>query len=151
MKTKYLSNFKKSSRSIRSSKRVGRGIGSGVGGHTVGKGMKGQKSRSGGKTPIWFEGGQTPLVRRMPYKRGFVNINKKDVQIINVDRFEKLDIKGKTIIPQLLAQKGIVKNVKGLKVKILGKGSVTKKVILKGFLYSKTAKEKIETAGGKAN
>jgi len=125
-------------------KRVGRGPGSGMG-KTSTRGHKGLKARSGGNVRPGFEGGQMPLYRRLP-KRGFHNIFKTDNAVLNVrdlNRFED----GATIDIDSLRNVRMVKGqVDG--VKILGKGEVTKKFFLKNILVSKTAREKIETAGG---
>ena len=125
--------------------RVGRGHGSGNG-KTAGKGHKGQKARSGSPRP-GFEGGQTPLYRRIP-KRGFTCINHKDIVAINVsvlDRFED----GAEVAVDTLVECGIVKNPRD-GVKILGNGELTKKLTVKANAFSKSAVEKIEALGGKA-
>ena len=125
--------------------RVGRGHGSGNG-KTAGKGHKGQKARSGSPRP-GFEGGQMPLYRRIP-KRGFTCINHKDIVAINVsvlDRFEG----GAEVTVDTLVECGIVKNPRD-GVKILGNGELTKKLTVKANAFSKSAAEKIEALGGKA-
>ena len=125
--------------------RVGRGHGSGNG-KTAGKGHKGQKARSGSPRP-GFEGGQKPLYRRIP-KRGFTCINHKDIVAINVsvlDRFED----GAEVTVDTLVECGIVKNPRD-GVKILGNGELTKKLTVKANAFSKSAVEKIEALGGKA-
>ena len=125
--------------------RVGRGHGSGNG-KTAGKGHKGQKARSGSPRP-GFEGGQMPLYRRIP-KRGFACINHKDIVAINVsvlDRFED----GAEVTVDTLVECGIVKNPRD-GVKILGNGELTKKLTVKANAFSKSAVEKIEALGGKA-
>ena len=125
--------------------RVGRGHGSGNG-KTAGKGHKGQKARSGSPRP-GFEGGQMPLYRRIP-KRGFTCINHKDIVAINVsvlDRFED----GAEVTVDTLVECGIVKNPRD-GVKILGNGELTKKLAVKANAFSKSAVEKIEALGGKA-
>lgn len=125
--------------------RVGRGHGSGNG-KTAGKGHKGQKARSGSPRP-GFEGGQMPLYRRIP-KRGFTCINHKDIVAINVsvlDRFED----GAEVTVDTLVECGIVKNPR-VGVKILGNGELTKKLTVKANAFSKSAVEKIEALGGKA-
>ena len=125
--------------------RVGRGHGSGNG-KTAGKGNKGQKARSGSPRP-GFEGGQMPLYRRIP-KRGFTCINHKDIVAINVsvlDRFED----GAEVTVDTLVECGIVKNPRD-GVKILGNGELTKKLTVKANAFSKSAAEKIEALGGKA-
>ena len=126
-------------------KRLGRGIGSGTG-KTAGKGHKGQKARTGGKIRRGFEGGQTPLYRRIP-KRGFNNIFTVEYATINVsdlDRFED----GTVVNLELLLNEGIVRKPQaGLKV--LGNGNLTKKLTVEAKKFSNSAKEKIEKAGGK--
>ena len=125
--------------------RVGRGHGSGNG-KTAGKGHKGQKARSGSPRP-GFEGGQMPVYRRIP-KRGFTCINHKDIVAINVsvlDRFED----GAEVTVDTLVECGIVKNPRD-GVKILGNGELTKKLTVKANAFSKSAVEKIEALGGKA-
>lgn len=125
-------------------KRLGRGIGSGVG-KTSGKGHKGQNARSGGGVRPGFEGGQMPLTRRLP-KRGFVNIFAKEYAVINVRDLEVLD-SGTEVTAELLREKGIIKKINdGLKV--LGNGTLTKKLTIKATKCSATAREKIEAAGG---
>ncbi len=125
-------------------KKIGRGPGSGMG-KTSGKGHKGLKARSGGSVRPGFEGGQMPIYRRLP-KRGFTNIFKTNNAVLNVqdlDRFED----GATIDMDALKAAGMVKGqVDG--VKILGNGDISKKLVFKNVLVSKTAKEKIESAGG---
>lgn len=132
--------------SAKTSKRKGRGIGSGLG-KTSGRGTKGQNSRSGGGTRIGFEGGQMPLYRRIP-KRGFTNIWKKQWTVINVDDLNRFE-DGTLVTPKLLIETGIAKKIVD-GVKVLGEGSLEKKITVKAHKFSKTAIEKIETAGGKA-
>jgi large subunit ribosomal protein L15 len=127
-------------------KRIGRGTGSGQG-KTAGKGHKGQKARSGGNVRPGFEGGQMPLQRRVP-KRGFVNIFAKNIKSINVRDLEKFD-DGTVVDAEKLIEAGIVKN-RFDGIKILGNGDLTKKLTVKVNAYSSSAKQKIETAGGKA-
>ncbi len=127
-------------------KRIGRGIGSGHG-KTAGKGHKGQKARSGGAPRPGFEGGQMPLQRRLP-KRGFVNKFAKEVVAVNVGALEKFDSEA-TVDAQALIGAGIIKDC-GDGVKILGSGSLTKKLTVKAAAFSGSAKQKIEAAGGKA-
>ena len=126
-------------------KRCGRGIGSGLG-KTSGRGHNGQKSRSGGGVRPGFEGGQMPIIRRIP-KRGFTNIFKKDIAIVNLDALNVF--KSRTIVtPELLLEKGLVSKSKdGLKV--LGNGELKKALTVKANFFSKTAEEKIIAAGGK--
>lgn len=125
-------------------KRVGRGPGSGMG-KTSTRGHKGLKARSGGNVRPGFEGGQMPIYRRLP-KRGFTNIFKKNLAVLNVKDLERFE-EGITIDPETLYQADLVKGrVDG--IKILGTGEVTKKLVLKDLLVSGTAREKIEAAGG---
>jgi large subunit ribosomal protein L15 len=127
-------------------KRIGRGHGSGQG-KTAGKGHKGQKARSGYSRKIGFEGGQLPLQRRLP-KRGFNNIFRKDIAAINLTSLERFE-DGATVDVEALQAAGIVKNsFDG--VKVLGNGSLTKKLTVKLNAFSESAKAKIEAAGGKA-
>lgn len=126
--------------------RVGRGHGSGNG-KTAGRGQKGQKSRSGGKVRVGFEGGQMPLYRRIP-KRGFTNRNSKVIVGINLSALEVFE-NGTTVTVETLIEKGIVKNPKD-GVKILGNGELTKKLDVKADAFSASAKEKIEALGGTA-
>ena len=125
--------------------RRGRGHGSGNG-KTAGKGHKGQKARSGAPRP-GFEGGQLPLYRRLP-KRGFTNINSKDIVAIGLDRLNAFE-DGAEVTVETLMDKGIVKNPRD-GVKILGNGELTKKLTVKVNAFSKSAVEKIEAVGGKA-
>lgn len=127
-------------------KRVGRGSGSGTG-KTSGRGQKGQLSRSGGGKGTRFEGGQTPLQRRLPKLPGFKNPFKTIYAAINVERLNVFEGK-EDITPELLTAKGIIKNTK-LPVKILGNGSLDKKLVVKAHHFTASAKEKIEAAGGK--
>ena len=126
-------------------KRLGRGEGSGHG-KTCGKGHKGQKSRSGGGIPIGFEGGQMPLYRKLP-RRGFNNFNfKTRYQLVNVGQLEKLD--GDTVSRETLVDAGLIRdNDEG--VKLLGEGEVSKAFTVTVDKVSKSAKSKIEAAGGK--
>ena len=125
--------------------RKGRGAGSGNG-KTAGRGHKGQKARSGGGVRVGFEGGQMPLVRRLP-KRGFNNIFAKRLEAINVSALEKFE-DGAVVDAQALLAKGILSKCE-YGVKILGNGSITKKLTVQASAFSASAKEKIEAAGGK--
>ena len=125
--------------------RKGRGHGSGNG-KTAGKGHKGQKARSGAPRP-GFEGGQLPLYMRLP-KRGFTNINSKEIVAINVDKLEKFD-DGAVVTVDALLEQGIISHPKD-GVKILGNGELTKKLTVQVNAFSASAKEKIEALGGKA-
>ena len=131
---------------VKSKKRVGRGIGSGLG-KTSGKGHKGQNARSGGGVRPGFEGGQLPLFRRLS-KRGFNNYNFRTVYaVVNVDDLERFE-DGTTVTIEMLKESGLVnKELDG--IKILGNGKLTKKLTVKANKFSNTAKEKIESVGGK--
>ncbi len=134
--------------SSKSAWRKGRGPGSGNG-KTGGRGHKGQNARTGGGVRPGFEGGQIPLYRRLP-KRGFTNsLFKKEYAIINLETLDKLFNDGDAVSMEVLLEKGIVKKeLNGLKV--LGRGEITKKLTVKAAIFSASAKEKIEAAGGKA-
>jgi large subunit ribosomal protein L15 len=128
----------------RSSYRVGRGIGSGNG-KTAGKGHKGQNARSGGGVRLGFEGGQNPLFRRLP-KRGFNNVSRIDYAIVNVGDLEVFE-DGVEVTPTLLKEAGLVrKEYDG--IKILGNGTLTKKLTVKANKFSKSAEAAITNAGG---
>ncbi len=129
------------------SKRLGRGIGSGLG-KTSGKGHKGQWARSGGGVRPGFEGGQMPLVRRIP-KRGFNNVFKKEYSIVNVSALEVFD-DGTVVTAELLLEKGVLSKVEPYGLKVLGNGTLTKKLEVKANKFTKSAAEIIEKAGGKA-
>ena len=131
--------------STTTSKRVGRGTGSGLG-KTSGKGHKGQKARTGGSIRRGFEGGQTPLYRRIP-KRGFKNHFAKEYSVVNVSDLERFD-QDTVINTELLLNEGIIrKELDG--VKVLGNGELTKKLTVVATKFSKSAEEKIKAAGGK--
>jgi large subunit ribosomal protein L15 len=126
-------------------KRVGRGIGSGLG-KTSGKGHKGQKARSGGVKGAAFEGGQTPLQRRLP-KRGFHNRSRRDWTEVTLAKLNKFE-NGTEVTPQLLVEAGLISKI-GAGVKVLANGDLTKKLTVKCNSFSKSAQAKIEKAGGK--
>lgn len=125
-------------------KRVGRGDGSGQG-TTAGKGNKGQLARGG--APYLFEGGQLPLIKRLPYMRGFVNRNRVEYLPVNLAQLESLFESGADITPELLYERRIVRR-KQDRVKVLGDGDFTKKLNVSAHAFSKAAREKIEKAGG---
>ncbi|MDR9755181.1 MAG: 50S ribosomal protein L15 [Thermacetogeniaceae bacterium] len=126
-------------------KRKGRGIGSGMG-KTAGRGHKGQKARSGGRVRRGFEGGQMPLIRRLP-KRGFTNIFKEEVAIVNVKDLSRFS-EGAVVTPELMYDEGLVKKL-GVKIKLLGKGDLDRPLTVKVHKVSKAAAEKVTAAGGK--
>jgi len=145
-----LSTLKPAPGSARKPKRIGRGQGSGHGGTST-RGHKGAGSRSGSKHPAWFEGGQMPLVRRLP-KRGFFNPFRQEYQIVNVESLNKLSedgrLQGGVVTPEILAKLGLVRKATGV-VKILGNGELKAKLDVSAHAFSKSAVEKIEKAGGK--
>ena len=125
-------------------RRVGRGVGSGY--HkTAGRGHKGQKSRSGGSIPVWFEGGQMSLQRRLP-KRGFKNIFRTEYEVVNVHQLNCF-AEGETVDVETLRASGLVRG-KNSQVKILGNGLLSKKITIKAHKFSTSAREKIVQAGG---
>ena len=126
-------------------KRVGRGQGSGKG-KTCGRGEKGARSRSGFKNKLGFEGGQTPLQRRLP-KRGFHNRFRVEYQVINLKDLERIDDVTK-IDPQILYERGLIRK-KNIPVKILGNGELNRQVEISAHAFSQSAKEKIEAAQGR--
>ena len=125
-------------------KRVGRGTSSGMG-KTSGRGHKGQNARSGGGVRPGFEGGQNPLFRRLP-KRGFTNINRKEYAIVNLDTLNRFE-DGAEVTAALLLETGLVSNEKA-GIKVLGNGTLNKKLTVKAHKFSASAKEAIENAGG---
>ena len=136
------------SKEAKSRKRVGRGPGSGMG-KTSTRGEKGQLARSGGSVPAWFQGGQSPLYRRLP-KRGFNNARfETKYATINLDDLNKYFNDGDIVTPEVLKERGIVKKqLSGIKV--LANGTLEKKITVKAQRFSSTAVTKIEAAGGKA-
>lgn len=130
----------------RTRRRVGRGPGSGHG-KTAGRGHKGQKSRTGYSRRDGFEGGQMPLVRRIP-KRGFTNIFRVSYQVVNLRDLERVFEAGETVTPELLADRGLVRRGKHL-VKVLATGELTKSLVVEAHRFSASAKSAIEGAGGR--
>ncbi len=128
-------------------KRVGRGIAAGQG-KTAGRGTKGQNARAGGGKGPYFEGGQLPLVRRLPFKRGFTNINKIVYKPVNVGSLEGIEA-GTEVDPELLASLGLVKHA-GDPIVVLGDGKISVSLTVKAHRFSANAREKIEAAGGTA-
>lgn len=143
-----LETIVKRKKRITKAKRLGRGYGSGAGGHTVGRGTKGQKSRTGHKSLISFEGGNVPFYRRMPKYKGFNNKFKVENVAVNLFVLENNFKEGEVVTVKSLKEKGIVKkNV--ITIKILGNGDIKKKLVIEGIsLISSSAREKIEKAGG---
>lgn len=141
-----LNELKPAKGSTKNTKRLGRGPGTGWG-RTSGRGNKGAGQRSGNKDRAWFEGGQMPLLRRLP-KRGFSNYRfRKEFQIVNLSTLELLD--KKKIDANILAKNGIIKSAYN-PIKILGNGEITKSIEITASAFSKVSVEKIEKAGGKA-
>jgi large subunit ribosomal protein L15 len=137
-----LSNIRAPKKATANKKRVGRGMGSGMG-KTSTRGHKGQRSRSGSRMMRGFEGGQMPLHRRMP-KRGFTNIFRQEFNIVNLEKLEGL---GDTINPDVLRKAGVISSKKP--VKILGDGELKSAITVQAHKFSKSAQEKITKAGGK--
>jgi large subunit ribosomal protein L15 len=139
-----LSNLRAPRKATEKRKRVGRGMGSGMG-KTSTRGHKGQRSRSGSRMMRGFEGGQMPLHRRLP-KRGFTNIFKTEYEVVNLERLASLG--ESEITPELLRKAGVVSSRKSL-VKVLGHGELSSAITVRAHKFSKSAQEKIEKAGGK--
>ena len=142
---KSLENLHPAPGSNKDKKRLGRGPGSGVGG-TSGKGHKGQKARKSGGIRAGFEGGQTPMYRRLP-KRGFKNPSRIEYNPINLDALNVFDV-GTTVTPELLAQSGLLRRPEH-PVKLLGRGKLAKALTIQVHKFSVTAKVAVEKAGGK--
>jgi large subunit ribosomal protein L15 len=138
-----LSNIRAPKKAAENKKRVGRGMGSGMG-KTSARGHKGQRSRSGSRMMRGFEGGQMPLHRRMP-KRGFTNIFRKEFNIVNLDKLSGLG--ETTITPEVLRKAGVIKTKHP--VKILGDGELSTALTIHAHKFSKSAQDKITKAGGK--
>jgi len=142
-----LNELKPAPGAVRNRKRIGRGTGSGTG-STAGKGNNGDKARSGSRTKLYFEGGQTPLTRRIP-KRGFRSPFKVEYQIVNVSSLEKIKMETEEITVDLLYRQKLIQEL-DRPVKILGNGELTKALNVKAHAFSRTAKGKIEKNKGKA-
>ncbi len=147
-----LSNLKPAKGSTRKKKRIARGVGSGYGGHSSTKGNKGQKSRAGARIPAWFEGGQMPLQRRVP-KFGFQNPFRTEYRAVNLSRLSQLVEDGRLdassdVTPDFFVEAGLAQ--KSERVKILGAGELKMGLKITAHAFSKSAKEKIEAAGGSA-
>lgn len=143
----YLENIPRRNNRKMKGKRLGRGYGSGVGGHTSTRGSKGQKSRAGHKSLVAFEGGNVPFFRRMPKIAGFNKRNKIEVTAINLEVLEKNFKDGETVSLETLKKKALIAQ-KTTSVKILGDGDITKKITVSELPASQSAKEKIQKAGG---
>lgn len=139
-----LSNLRRPEGANQARKRLGRGPGSGIG-KTSGKGHKGHKARTGGQTHPWFEGGQMPLQRRVP-KRGFKNPFRVEYETVNLRDLNRLE--EDTITPEVLDQHRLMDLGKGRRLKVLGDGSIERKVTVRAHAVSAAARSKIEAAGG---
>lgn len=140
-----LDDLRPSEGSRTTKRRLGRGHGSGRG-KTAGRGTKGQNSRSGGGVRVGFEGGQLPIQRRMPYKRGFTNIWRTEWETVNIGRLAELGIEG-PITPEVLAERGMIRGTE-FPLKVLGHGELAGAVSVKAHAFSKSAQQAIENAGG---
>jgi large subunit ribosomal protein L15 len=129
-------------------KRIGRGYGSGRGGHESGRGTKGQNSRSGGGTRVGYEGGQTPIWMRFP-KRGFTNFTRKTYACVNLDVLEERFAEQAEVTPESLRSERVIGG-RDQEVKILGRGELTKPLRVRAHRFTAEARRKIEAAGGKA-
>ncbi len=127
--------------------RKGRGIAAGQG-KTAGRGTKGQGARAGGVKRPYFEGGQLPLVRRLPHLRGFTNIYREEFDVVNLDQLDKFE-PNTAITPELLGERGLVAHTG--RVKVLGRGDLTKALQVSAHAFSESARQKITAAGGSAN
>jgi large subunit ribosomal protein L15 len=143
-----LNDLRPNEGSKKSRKRVGRGISAGQG-KTAGRGTKGQGARSGGGKGAYFEGGQLPLARRLPFKRGFTNIRRVEYKPVNLDRLAEFDFGDEIVNPELMAAIGLVKKATD-RIVILGEGELTGPIKIQAHRFSAAAKEKIEAAGGTA-
>jgi large subunit ribosomal protein L15 len=140
-----LHDLKPTPGSKKKSKRVGSGISAGQG-KTAGRGTKGQNSRSGGGVKPYFEGGQLPLVRRVPHTRGFKNIWRVNYEVVNLETLDNKFDAGAEVTPEALVDRGLVQHVEH--VKVLGNGALSKALTVKAHAFSASAKEKIAAAGG---
>lgn len=140
-----LHDLKPSAGSNKNRKRVGRGSGSGSG-TTAGRGTKGQNARSGGRVRPGFEGGQNPIYQRMPYKRGFTNPFRTEYEIVNLSKIVEFELES-PITPESLFQRGIIRSEDAL-VKILGEGEIDTAYTIRAHKFSKSARAKLEAAGG---
>ena len=141
-----LHDLKPAPGSVKKRKRRGRGNGSGLGTY-AGRGRKGQNARSGGGKGPYFEGGQLPIVRRLPHLRGFTNIFRVEYQPVNVERLAALFNEGEEVTPESLRAHGAIRSLRK-PVKILGQGKLPFPLHVSAHAFSSTAKEKIEAAGG---
>jgi large subunit ribosomal protein L15 len=144
-----LHDLKPDKGSVRKKTRVGRGIAAGKG-KTAGRGIKGTGARTGGGKGPYFEGGQLPFVRRLPFKRGFTNIFRIEYQEVNLDFLEEVFDAGTEITPAVLADAGLIRDA-DKPVVVLGRGDLTKKFTISAHRFTKSAEEKINAVGGAVN
>ena len=144
----HLENIPRRTNRKTDDKRIGRGYGSGVGGHTVGRGTKRQKSRSGHKSTLFLEGGNRPFFRRVPKYRGFTNNAKVEYQPVNITIIDKNYNEGDVVSIESLKEKALIRK-RTTKAKILGFGELSKLVNVSGVALSEVAKEKVLAKGGK--
>ena len=145
-----LSNLRPAVGATNVKRRLGRGVGSGLGGHSSTRGTKGQNSISGGGVPVWFEGGQMPLQRRLP-KFGFKNRNRVEYRAVNLSRLQQLVESGvldasQPVTPETLVQVSVAR--KGERVKVLGGGELSHRLQVHAHAFSESARQRIEAAGG---
>ncbi len=140
-----LSDLRPAAGAKKNKKRKGRGIAAGQG-KTAGRGTKGQGARAGGGKGPYFEGGQLPLVRRLPHVRGFTNIYRIPYAVVNLETLEKAFDANAQVTPEILLQQGLIDNLQ--RVKVLGRGELTKSLQVSAHAFSDSAKEKITAAGG---
>lgn len=143
-----LNNLPKRKSNNSKKKRIGRGYGSGKGGHTVGKGTKGQKSRGGGKIPLGFEGGQSPLYKKMPKISHFKKKTGREKVVVSLVKFNRFK-DGDLVNPKILKEKGLIERPIKMGVKIIANGNLHKKLEFEGFEFSQGARVKISKSGSK--
>ena len=144
-----LSNIPKLKGKSNKKTKIGRGYGSGHGGHTSTRGQKGQKSRTGSRIPWFFEGGQLPLVKRLPHLSGFKNVNRVENVVVKTSLLNTLSIKGK-ITPSVLVKLGVIKKSNNNSYKVLFDKKIDSDLVLSGFKYSKKALDSLIKSGGQA-
>lgn len=145
-----LHNLKKIKNRITKGKRRGRGIGSGRGGHTIGRGTKGQKARAGNSLPYGFEGGQVPLYKKLPHIGGFKNPNPRRQAVLTLKSLNNLK-SGTKVTPELLVKENIIKIIPRDGIKIIASGDIDKKLTFEGITFSAGARKKLEEAGCTVN
>jgi len=129
--------------------RKGQGLGSGKG-RTAGRGTKGTRQRNPRRIPPWFEGGNVPLYIRIPKRGGFTPPKRKEFTVVNLSQLERFFGPGEEVTPEALIERGVIREVEGEGVKVLGGGELTKPLVVRAHAFSRSAKRKIEEAGGRA-